>query len=182
MAREPLGIARAHSGSSGFRGFSILGLLRFRRAIGGIRRLQRLGFQGFLRGVLLAAIVCTGAAMSRKNADKHDDGKHSSRNRKQTPARKPAIIADHRATAPDERAIMRNAGSAHVALRLATGANRTRNRYARMARRRRDLPRMTTLLGHLLVNMSVDRFSHHHVLPRFAHTQKRTVYIRFRTW
>ena len=120
MAREPLGIARAHSGSSGFRGFSILGLLHFRRVIGGIRRLQRLGFQGFLHGVLLAAIVCAGVAMGRKNADKHNDGEHSSHNRKQTSTREPAATTDHRAAAPDERAIMRNTGGTRIKPCLAT--------------------------------------------------------------
>lgn len=43
--------------------------------------------------------------------------------------------------------------------------------YARMAARARNHARMTPLERLLLVEMSVDRFSHH-VLPRIARTQK----------
>ena len=51
-------------------------------------------------------------------------------------------------------------------------------RHTRVATRERNLARMTSLRRLLLVKMSVDRFSHH-VLPRIARTQKRTVHVRF---
>ena len=143
IAGEPVGIIGAHAGSNRFCSLGVLGLLvllRFRRVIGGICRLQRLGFQGLLRGDLIAVAACAGAPMSRQNADDHQRShRHSDRRHQRTPANRPAASA---------------------------------GRHARMTARAWSRARMTPLRRLLLVEMSVDRFSHH-VLPRIAHTQKR---------
>ena len=143
IAGEPVGVIGAHARSNGFRCLGVLGLLvplRFRRVIGGICRLQRLGFHSFLRGALIAVAACAGAPMDRQNADEHQSShRHSDRRHQRTPANRPAASA---------------------------------GRHARMTARAWSRARMTSLRRLLLVEMSVDRFSHH-VLPRIAHTQKR---------
>ena len=76
IAGKPLGVVRAHTGHNGFCSPSALGLLlllRFRRVISGICRLQRLRFQGFLRGPLIAATVCHDVPIGRQDADEHND-------------------------------------------------------------------------------------------------------------
>ena len=123
IAGKPLGVVRAHTGPNGVCSPSALGLLlllRFRRVISGVRRLQRLRFQGFLRGPLIAATVCHDVPIGRQDADEHNDSLRSSRNREQTPARKPTATADHRATAPDKHAIVRNTEGARIKPRLVT--------------------------------------------------------------
>ena len=143
VSGETVGVVRTHAGTNSFRGFDVvkrLLLLRFRRVIGGVCRLQRLGFQSFLRGALIAVAACAGAPMGRQNADDHQRShRRSDRRHQRTPANRPAASA---------------------------------GRHTRMTARARSRARMTPLRHLPLVEMSVDRFSHH-VLPRIARTQKR---------
>ena len=139
-------------------------LLRFRRVIGGVCRLQRLGFQGFLRGTLIAAAIgiCTGTAVRHQNADEHQSCRsHGKRGHQRTPAHGPAATADHRPAAADERAVVRSRGRARAVPSFATRAGRTRNRHARMTASRMRSRSATALGGSVCLFLSCILFAKH---------------------